>query len=274
MSHTAETMLEVPRLPKAAAAATGVQLTVLRQILLPTLVAVILIGAWQAAIVLTNFPRVIVPPPSDIALSIIRNRATLLENSWPTIMTVVEGFLISTALGALLAVGVVSFRVLRDAVFPSLVAFQIIPKIALAPIFVIWLGTGLESRLAFTVFISFFSVLIATCDGLETVEQSLLKLCRSLNATKLRVLVHVQLPTSVPFLLAGMKIAITMAMIGTIVGEFITSRAGLGYLILTAAGRLDTNLIMASIVVLCAWGLLLYGAVELFERMVSRWIGR
>jgi NitT/TauT family transport system permease protein len=273
MSHTAETMLDVPRLPKAATS-PGVQLTVLRRILLPTLVAVILIAAWQAAIVLTNFPRVIVPPPSDIALSIIRNRGTLLANSWPTILTAVEGFLISTVLGAVLAVGVVSFRLLRDALFPSLVAFQIIPKIALAPIFVIWLGTGIESRLAFTVFISFFSVLIATADGLETVEKSLLKLCRSLNATRLRVLIHVQLPTAIPFLLAGMKIAITMAMIGTIIGEFISSRAGLGYLILTAAGRLDTNLIMASIAVLCAWGLLLYGAIELFERTVTRWIGR
>ena len=272
MSHAAETVLEVPRLPKAAAA--GMPLRVVRQVLLPTVVAVVLIGAWQAAIVLTHFPRVIVPPPSDIALSIVENHAILLRNSWPTILTVIEGFLISTALGAVLAVAVVSSSVLRDAVFPSLVAFQIIPKVALAPIFVIWLGTGLQSRLAFTVFISFFSVLIATSDGLETVERSVLMLCRSLNATRLRVLIHVQLPTAVPFVLAGMKIAITMAMIGTIVGEFITSRAGLGYLILTAAGRLDTNLIMASIVVLCAWGLLLYGALELLERTVTRWTGR
>jgi NitT/TauT family transport system permease protein len=272
MSHTAETMLEVPRLPKTAAA--GLKLAWARQILLPGAVAVALIAMWQAAIVLTNFPRVIVPAPSDIALSIVANRALLIEHSWPTVSTAVEGFLISTALGSLLGIAVVSFRVLRDAVFPSLVAFQIIPKIALAPIFVIWLGTGLESRLAFTVFISFFSVLIAMSDGLETVERSLLMLCRSLNATRLRVLVHVRLPSAVPFLLAGMKIAITMAMIGTIVGEFIASRAGLGYLILTAAGRLDTNLIMASIAVLCAWGLLLYGAVELFERTVTKWICR
>lgn len=271
MSHTAETMLEAPRLPKAAAA--GVRLTLARQVLLPVLVAVVLIAGWQTFIVLTNYPRVIVPAPSDIAFSIVANRALLLQHSWPTISTAVEGFLISTALGAVLGILVVSFRTVRDAIFPSLVAFQIIPKIALAPIFVIWLGTGLESRLAFTVFISFFSVLIAMADGLETVERSLLKLCRSLSATKLRVLVHVQLPTAVPFLLAGMKIAITMAMIGTIVGEFISSRAGLGYLILNAAGRLDTNLIMASIAVLCAWGLLLYGAIEILERMVKRWIG-
>ena len=272
MSHTAETMLEALRPSKTATA--GLPLALARQVLLPTLVAIALIGAWQAAIVLTHFPRVIVPPPSDIALSIVKNRAVLIANSWPTILTVIEGFLISIVLGTFLAVAVVSSSILRDAVFPSLVAFQIIPKVALAPIFVIWLGTGLESRLAFTVFISFFSILIATSDGLETVERSLLMLCRSLNATRPRVLIHVQLPTAIPFLLAGMKIAITMAMIGTIVGEFISSRAGLGYLILTAAGRLDTNLIMASIVVLCAWGLLLYGAVELFERAVTRWSGR
>lgn len=271
MSHAAEIMLEAPRLP---AAGRGVHIARLRRIALPAAVAIAALVVWQAAIVLTHFPRVIVPAPSDIALSIAKNRDLLWENSWPTISTAVEGFLISTALGALLGIVVVSFALLRDAVFPCLIAFQIIPKIALAPIFVVWLGTGLASRLVFAVFISFFSVLIATSDGLETVERSVLTLCRSLNATRLRVLIHVQLPTAVPFLLAGMKIAVTMSMIGTIIGEFISSRAGLGYLILISAGRLDTDLIMGSIAVLCAWGLLLYGAVEMFERMVTRRTGQ
>lgn len=270
MSRTVDAMLDVPRLPKVAA--PGKHGVLARQALLPVLTAVAVLGLWEATIVLTGFPRVIVPTPSDIAYSIFENRALLLEHSGPTIYTVLGGFLISTIFGIALAVAIVSSRTLRDAVFPCFVAFQIIPKIALAPIFVIWLGTGVESRLAFTVFISFFPILIATSDGLETVEQSLLKLCRSLHATRLRVLLHVQLPTAVPFLLSGMKIGITMAMIGTIVGEFISSRAGLGYLILTAAGRLDTSLIMASIAVLCFWGLLLYGVMELLDRVGTRWI--
>jgi NitT/TauT family transport system permease protein len=269
VSRTADALIIAPRLPMISTRGAAGMLA--RPVLLPAIVAVVVLGLWEALILVTGYPRVIVPAPSDIAASIFANRDLLWQHSGPTVYTAVGGFLISTALGVALAIAIVSSRTLRDAVFPSFIAFQIIPKIALAPIFVLWFGTGIESRLAFTVFISFFPILIATSDGLETVERSLLRLCQSLNATGLRVLVHVRLPTSIPFLLSGMKIGITMAIIGVIIGEFISSRAGLGYLILNAAGRLDTSLIMASIAVLCFWGLLLYGAVEFLDRVVTRW---
>jgi NitT/TauT family transport system permease protein len=122
------------------------------------------------------------------------------------------------------------------------------------------------------VFISFFPVLVATGSGLEAMDASLAKLCRSLNASRFRVLMHVQLPTAIPFILSGMKVAITMAVIGTIIGEFISSQAGLGYLILNAASRAETDLIMASIVVLCACGLALYGLIEALDWALSKWL--
>lgn len=244
-----------------------------RRAVLPAIVAVLVLGSWEALIVLSGFPRVILPAPSDIAAAIIKNYDSLLVNSWPTLMTTIGGFLISVAFAIVFAVAMGMMRLLRDTVFPCLVAFQLIPKVALAPVFVVWLGTGTMSRLAFTVFISFFSILIALDDGLRAADPNLLKLCRSLHATRLRVLAYVQMPMAVPFLLSGMKIAITMAMIGAIIGEFISSHAGLGFLVLNAASRADTSLIMAAIVALCAWGMILYGAVEALDRILNRWFG-
>jgi NitT/TauT family transport system permease protein len=270
MNRAATAVADVP--PLSFPAVSGFGAGTLRRVGLPVLIAVAFLIAWQAFVVGLGIPRVIVPTPVDVAFAIVKHRAALVDNIPATVFTALAGFLIATAGGVLLAAAMTSFRLLRDAVYPCLVAFQLIPKIALAPIFIIWFGLGVESRLAFTVFISFFPILVATADGMEAMERSLMKLCRSLNASRLRILVHVQLPTSIPFMLSGMKVAITMAVIGTVIGEFITSRAGLGYLILNAASRAETDLIMASIVVLCVCGLVLYGMIEALDRVLMSWI--
>jgi len=136
-----------------------------------------------------------------------------------------------------------------------------------------WLGIGSESRLAFSVFISIFPIIIATTAGLSAADPNAVRLCRSLTASEWQIFTSVRFPSALPYIFSGMKIGITLAIIGVIIGEFITSQRGLGYLIIFATSRADTVVAMAAIVVLCASGLLLYGAVALAEKFTDRRYG-
>ena len=146
-----------------------------------------------------------------------------------------------------------------------------IPKIALAPWFVVWLGISSESRVAFATFISFFPVVISAAVGFSNTEASTLRLCRSLTASEWQSFVMVRLPFALPAIFSGMKIAMTMAIIGVIIGEFISAKAGLGFYILYASSRMETAAIFAAIFVLCVIGLALFGVVAGAERLVRRW---
>ena len=162
---------------------------------------------------------------------------------------------------------------LNKAMYPNVILFQLIPKIALAPLFIVWLGIGLPSRVTFSIFISFFPILVATAAGLQSVSRDMLRLCRSVGASDWQVLLHVRFPTSLPYLFSGMKVAVTLSIIGIVVGEFIASQRGLGYLILFASSRHQTDLSLACITVLCVAGLALYGLVVLSERLFNHWFG-
>jgi NitT/TauT family transport system permease protein len=182
-------------------------------------------------------------------------------------------FVISSILGVVLAGILSSSKILREAMYPNVVFFQLIPKIALAPLFVVWFGIGSESRIAFSVFISFFPVVVATLAGLDNVDRELLKLCKALRASEWQVFRDVRVPFAIPYMFSGMKIATTFAIIGVIVGEFVTSQAGLGYLILFASAQAETELIFAAITVLCAFGLVFYGLVAMAETYLRNKLG-
>ncbi|HEV3395178.1 MAG TPA: ABC transporter permease subunit, partial [Xanthobacteraceae bacterium] len=163
---------------------------------------------------------------------------------------------------------------LRDTLYPNLVVFQLIPKVALAPLFVVWLGISSESRVAFAAFVSFFPVVISAAVGFSSTEASALRLCRSLTASEWQSFVMVRFPFALPAIFSGMKIAMTLAIIGVIIGEFISAKAGLGFYILYASSRMETGLIFAALFVLCVIGVSLFGAVGLAERLVRRSYGR
>jgi NitT/TauT family transport system permease protein len=218
-----------------------------------------------------KIPSVILPPPSEVGGTFLRNWPLLMQHSVPTMLETVIGFLLAVVLGVALAVIITYSPNWRAALYPNLVFFQLIPKVALAPLFIVWLGIGMESRVLFALFIAFFPIVISMATGLAEVDASLVRLCRSLTASEWQVFVNVRFPYSLPYLFSGMKIAMTMAMIGVIVGEFITAQAGLGYLIIFATSRAETAVIMAAIGVLCALGLTLYGLVLLAEVGMKRW---
>ena len=144
---------------------------------------------------------------------------------------------------------------------------------AIAPLFILWFGIGWESRVAIALFIAFFPIVISTVSGLNAADPAILRLCKSLAASRQQVFFKVLLPYSTPFLFNGMKISITLAIIGIIVGEFITSQRGLGYIILFAGSRLETPIVMAALLMLCAIGLGLYGTIALAEHLVMKRYG-
>ncbi len=161
----------------------------------------------------------------------------------------------------------------RQAIYPHIVLFQLVPKIAVAPLFIIWLGVGPESCLAFAIFLAFFPALVGTVTGLTGTDRNSLLLCRSLTATTWQTFRHVRLPYALPHIFDGMKVGATMSLTGLIVGEFVTAQSGLGYLVLFASSEEETGLVFAAVAFLCVIGLALYGAVALTQYLVMRSLG-
>ena len=244
-----------------------------RSVLLPLILAASVLLCWEIAVRLSNIPQVILPAPSVIFQIILAQHEILLRHALPTVLEAAGGFLIASALVIALAVWLSYSRLAREALYPNLVFFQLIPKIALAPLFIIWLGIGSESRLAFSVFISFFPIVIATTAGFANVDRNMIKLCQSLTATEWQTFSSVKFPSALPYIFSGMKVAMTLAIIGVIIGEFITAQRGLGYLIVFATARAETGVAMAAIVVLCGGGLVLYSIVALAENIANRRYG-
>lgn len=240
---------------------------------LPVGFAIVVLVVWETFVRWARVPEAILPPPSAVFDQIVQHYALILKHAVPTTLETLLAFGISIPLGVVLAAVMTWSPIVNKAIYPNVVLFQLIPKIALAPLFIVWLGIGLPSRVTFSIFISFFPILVATAAGLQSLPRDMLRLCRSVGASDWQVLLSVRFPTALPYLFSGMKVAVTLAIIGIVVGEFIASQQGLGYLILFASSRQQTDLSLACIVVLCAVGLLLYGAVVLAERLFKRWFG-
>ncbi len=254
----------------AAPDAAGAGLRRMRAVLLPAGLALLALAIWQAVVQIGQIPAVILPSPLSTLAFIVEHWDILLTQAIPTTVESALGFAIASVLGVLLAILITYSTLAREALYPNLVLFQLIPKIALAPLFIIWLGIGTQSRVAFSVFIAFFPVVISTTAGFMSVDRGMLRLCRSLTATEAQIFMHVRFPAALPYIFSGMKVAVTLAIIGVIIGEFITAQAGLGYLIIFATARADSEVSMAAIVVLCVCGLLLYGLVALGELIAQR----
>jgi NitT/TauT family transport system permease protein len=176
-------------------------------------------------------------------------------------------------IGIVSGTALVLSRRVRQALYPHILTFQLIPKVALAPLFIVWFGVGPTSRLALAVFIAFFPVVISTATGLITADRNVVRMAVSQTATPWQIFYYVRIPYALPHIFAGLKVAVTLAMIGVIVGEFVTAQSGLGYIIMMASSAADTALVFAAIALLCAFGLLLYGAVAFAEWLIDRHLG-
>lgn len=243
----------------------------MRDNVIAILAAIGVLILWEALTYVFQIPELMLPAPSDIANEFRGESGRLiLVNTWPTAVQTVSGFAAAAMLGIFVATAMVYSSIVRETLYPYLVAFQVIPKIALAPLFVLWLGIGFWSRFAFATFMSFFPIVIALAAGLNDARAEAVRMCAAFGGTKAQIFRHIRFPYAVGYLFAGLKIGATMSIIGVVIGEFITADRGLGYLILWATSRSNTPLVMASIVVLCALGLGIYGLVVLAERLTNR----
>jgi NitT/TauT family transport system permease protein len=244
-----------------------------RTIGLPLGFAILSVIAWEILCRVARISPELLPPPSSVWRVLSGNPEILIEQAIPTTIEIVASFAIATIVGVLLAIAITFSVAVREALYPNIVMFQVIPKIALAPLFIVWLGVGSRSCITVGVFIAFFPMVVSTATGLVSAKPDVLQLCRSLTASEWQMFRLARFPYAMPYIFAGMKVGVTMAMIGVIVGEFITAQAGLGYIIMFASSAGETATVLAAIVVLCGIGLVLYGLVGLGELIVQRWYG-
>jgi NitT/TauT family transport system permease protein len=224
--------------------------------------------AWQAAGTIFHIPAFLLPSPAAILERAASDPSQLLRHSVTTLREVVEGFLIGAVVSIPLGILVVYSRPLERLIYPFLVAFQAIPKVALAPILVVWFGFGPASKVTLAFVTAMFPIIVNTVIGMRQTPVELVYLMRSMRASEAQIFVKIRLFTAAPYIFAGFKIGITLAVVGAIVGEFIASNGGLGYLLLAANNNLDTPLLFAILGVLSLWSVALYYAVEAVEVLV------
>ncbi len=249
----------------------------MRRWLAPAAIVVLALGAWELAArwhviadALSLKPY-LVPAPSDVASALWTDRSLLATNAWVTLREVLGGLAIAIVAGFVLAVVLHISTTTRRAVYPLLVASQTIPIIAIAPILVVWFGYGIGPKLAIIALICFFPVTVNTLDGLRSVDPELPKLMRTLDASRLQTLARVEVPAALPYFLSGAKIAVAVAVIGAVFGEWAGSSSGLGYLILNLQNQIQTAPVFAAIAVLSAIAIALFGLLALAERRLAWW---
>ncbi|MDP6542429.1 MAG: ABC transporter permease [Phycisphaerae bacterium] len=226
---------------------------------------------WELAVVVFDIRPYILPAPTAIFRALIKYHGELFYALLFTVKSLVFGYIIAVVFGILFSLPVAFSKFIRRAVYPLILVFQVIPKIALAPIFVIWFGFGLLPKIMIVFLLSFFPVLINGITGLRSIDQDIINLTRSTGARGIDVFFKVRLPGALPSFFAGFKLAAIAATIGAVIGEFIGSDAGLGYVILTANGDLQTDYAFAAITVLTVLGLTLYYLVEQMEQILLPW---
>ena len=249
----------------------------MRRYVLPALVLALLIGAWQLAATsgflanVLNLEDFLVPAPSEIAKTLWEDRSLLADNAWVTLKEVLLGFACAVAAGLAFAVVLHVSETLRRAFYPLIVASQTIPIIAIAPILVVWFGFGIGPKLAIIALICFFPITVNTLDGLRSVDPDAVKMMRTLDAGRWAIMRRVEAPTALPYAFSGAKIAVAVAVIGAVFGEWAGSSSGLGYLMQTDNASLNTPRLWASVVVLSLMAIGLFAALSLLERRVVRW---
>jgi len=234
----------------------------------PIAMMVVLLALWQAAAYLFSFPSYLLPTPSAIVASMTANSTLLIKQSLGTSVEILLGFALSVAVGVPLALAIYLWKPFARTVYPLLISSQAVPKVAVAPLFLVWFGFGLMPKVLIAFLIAFFPVVINTAMGLAALEREKIYLAQSMGLGSLATFFKIQLPNALPSIFAGLKISITFAVVGAVVGEFVGGQGGLGYLLLIANGNMDTALLFAGIVALTLLGIVFFALIGLVERLV------
>jgi NitT/TauT family transport system permease protein len=236
-----------------------------------TLTMLALVILWEVLCDVLKVPSFLIPAPSQVALRLYEKRELYLAHTWVTLYETTAGFLLAVLFGITSAAVIVIMPKVRDIVMPLLLIAQLVPKVAIAPLLLIWFGYGLMPKILVAFLVAFFPIVVNGASGLAAVQPELLDLGRSLQASRWQTFWKFRIPTALPEVFSGMKIAVTLAIIGAIIGEFVGGNRGLGYLIIVANQELDTALAFAAIFLLSVMGIVLYGLIEMLERILIPW---
>jgi ABC-type nitrate/sulfonate/bicarbonate transport system permease component len=248
-----------------------------RRWLPPLAVVLLLLGLWELAARwdliadALSIEPFLVPAPSDVAAALWDDADLLAENAWITVQEILLGFALALACGFGFALALHRSDLLRRAFYPILMASQTVPVIALAPILVVWLGFGIGPKLVVIALICFFPITVNTLDGLRSVDPEYGRMMRTLDASRSRILWAVEVPSALPFLFSGAKIAAVVSVIGAVFGEWVGANEGLGHLILVAQGQVQTARVFAAVAVLSTIAITLFGVLTLIERRIGWW---
>lgn len=241
-------------------------------VLIPA-VFVVVVGVWQFLSGTGTINAIILPTPSSIAESFWKLiwADWFLPHLYTTVIETVVGFVVGCGLGILLGILLANLSLFRRLAYPYIIAFQVMPKVVLAPIFLTWFGFGMNSKIALSAAICFFPVLVNTVLGLESMEENAVLLMRSLVATRRQIFTKVAFPSALPAIFAGLETSATIALIGALVGEFVTAKRGLGLLLTTFGMQLKISWLFATIIVISLVGLVIYGSVVIARYKIVFW---
>jgi NitT/TauT family transport system permease protein len=241
---------------------------------LPWLVIGGMFLAWEALCRLFNVPEFVLPLPSQIFAVLFKRWDALLPHATQTLMTTVIGFIGGVIAGTLIGIAIGSSRLVYDAMYPLLVGFYSIPKVAVVPILVVWFGSGTVPAVITSLVICIFPVVVNVATGLATTEPELEDVLRALGASKSDILWGVGIPRSMPYLFASLKIAITLAFVGTVISETVAANRGIGNMMIIASSNIDVPLVFAGLFILAFMGIALYAAFALLEQRMTGWAMR
>jgi ABC-type nitrate/sulfonate/bicarbonate transport system permease component len=237
----------------------------------PVAFSVLVLVAWQLIVVVADLRETILPRPTVVASHIYDERQLLIDNAWVTLKEILVGFAIALAVGLTLAMLISASQVVERAVYPWMIASQMVPIVAIAPLLVVWFGFDMTPKVIVVALVSFFPLAVNTVDGLRAPPREMIDLMRTLGAGHLKIFRTVRVPAALPFVFSGAKIAIAFATLGAVFGEWVGASDGLGYLILTLNNQSATADVFGAIFALSLLGIGLFGLVSLLERVVLAW---
>jgi len=235
------------------------------------LIVLVLLGIWEGYVRLWAVPKWLLPAPSVIIMTLVVSRELLLDHTLVTLLEVVVGFGLSLLSGVLLACGIAASRTLERALYPFVIASQMVPIIVIAPLLLIWVGYGLTPKIIVVALTAFFPIVVNMVDGLKSVDPDAVNLLRTMGASHWQIFVKVQVPTSLPFLFSGLRVAMAVSVIGAVIGEWVGSSQGLGYLMIRSKPQFLTERVFAAIVILSVMGLALFVLVGVIEKLAIPW---
>ncbi|RKF41737.1 ABC transporter permease [Agrobacterium deltaense] len=240
-------------------------------IIRPILLVVFLVVLWDLSIRLFAIPAYLIPTPLDVAVQTYAQWPMLLAESVPTLQATVGGFILSVVVGVPLAMMIAYSKMIESYVYPLLVFSQSIPKVAIAPLFVVWFGFGLMPKVIVAFLLGFFPIVVSTVLGFKSLEADMIDLAKSMGSTRLKMFFKISLPNALPAIFASMKVSITLAVVGAVVGEFVGSNSGIGYVLQRANGNFDLPLMFSALIVLSLMGVVLFMVIDIAEKLMLPW---